>query len=164
MFSAANARTKTCDTGDALICCIVQFAHPWLGNLLVAIHVGCKFQNQSAPLNFEAVFGIYDRITAVLGVHCNPKVQQCQLDVAAFLHRLLHEVLRRPNGSFNLPIALRLSRTACDVLEVPSLRELSELAARELWTIVRHEYYGHSMTRKLSPHCIDHTLRLRTRS
>ena len=38
------------------------------------------------------------------------------------------------------------------MLKVPSLRELSELAARELWTIVRHHYFGHSMTRKLWPH------------
>ena len=73
-------------------------------------------------------------------------LKQSQLDVAAILHRFLHEVLYHLHGSLNLPIALRVSRIAHDMLEVPSLRELSELAGRELWTIVRHHYFEQSKT------------------
>ena len=50
------------------------------------------------------------------------------------LHRFIDDVLHRPNGSLNLAVALGLSRTARDMF--PPLRELSEHAARELWTIV----------------------------
>ena len=63
-----------------------------------------------------------------------------------FNHRFLHDVLHHSNGSLNLAVALGISRTACDMFEVPSLRELSELAARELWTIARHHYFGYFMT------------------
>ena len=102
----------------------------------------------AAPFStpFVTVAEIHKVVTLM---HSVSKVQQRQLDVAAILHRFLHEVLHRPNGSLNLPIALGVSRTARDMLEVPFLRELSELAARELLTIVRHHYFRHSMTRKL---------------
>ena len=73
--------------------------------------------------------------------HSVSKVQQRQLNVAAILHRLLDDVLHRPNGSLNLAVALVISRTARDMLRVTYMRELSELAARELWTIVRHHYF-----------------------
>ena len=125
-----------------------------LGNLLVKIHVSCKFRNQSAPLNWKQCSASTTEHQLCWGCtvtlsHSVSKVQQRQLDVAAILHRFLHEVLRRPNGSLNLPVALGISLTARDMLEVPSLRERSELAARELWTIVLHHQFGHSMTRKL---------------
>ena len=123
-----------------------------LGNLLVTIHVSCKFRNQSVQSVWIGSSACSASTTeqqlcwgcTVTLTHSVSKVQQRQLDVA-----VIDDVLHRPNGSLNLPVALGISRTARDMLKVPSLRELSELAARELWTIVRHHYFGHSMTHDL---------------
>ena len=110
-------------SGDALICCIAQFAHSWY--LLVTIYVSCRFRNQSAPLNWKQCSAYTTEQQLCWGctvtlTHSVSKLQQRQQGVAAILHRFLHEGLHRFNGSLNLPVALGLPRTARDMLEVPS--------------------------------------------
>ena len=60
-------------SGDALICCIVQFAHSWQSSYHDTRRLHVLESVCSAEL--EAVFGICDRTTAVLGMHCNPHAQ-----------------------------------------------------------------------------------------
>ena len=64
------------------------------------------------------------------------KALQCQLDVASIFQRFLQHVIHGSSGSFSLPIALWLSRAARGRLDVPQLRELSELDTRELMPVV----------------------------
>ena len=61
---------------------------------------------------------------------------QCQLDAASIFQRFLQHVIHDSSGSFSLPIALWLSWAARGMLDVPQLRELSELDTRELMPVV----------------------------
>ena len=61
------------DSGDALTCCIAQFAHSWQSSCHDTRQLQVSESVCSAEL--EAVFGIYYQTTAVLGMHCNPHAQ-----------------------------------------------------------------------------------------
>ena len=62
-------RIAWCQWIQVLRCFVVLLNLRILGNLLVTIHVSCKFRNQSARLNWKQ--------------HSVSKIQQRQLDVAA---------------------------------------------------------------------------------
>ena len=128
-------------SGDALICCIAQFAHSWY--LLVTIYVSCRFRNQSAPLNWKQCSAYTTEQQLCWGctvtlTHSVSKLQQRQLDVAA-----------SSIGFFTRVFTVLMARSTCPLLwgylgllvicsKSYLRRELSELAVREMWTIVRH--------------------------
>ena len=71
--SYESHRLVLTDSGDALTCCIAQAAHSWQSSCRDTRQLQVSESVCSAEL--EAVFGIYDRTTTVLGMHCNPHAQ-----------------------------------------------------------------------------------------
>ena len=71
--SYESYRLVLTDSGDALTCCIAQFTHSWQSSSRDTRQLQVSESVCSAEL--EAVFGIYDRTTTVLGMHCNPHAQ-----------------------------------------------------------------------------------------
>ena len=67
--SYESHRLVLTDSGDARIYFIAQFAHSWQSSC----HDTCQLQVSESvcSVELEAVFGIYARTTAVLGMHCN---------------------------------------------------------------------------------------------
>ena len=71
--SYESYRLVLTDSGDALTCCIAQYAHFWQSSCHDTRQLQVSESVCSAEL--EAVFGIYDRTTAVLGMQCNTHAQ-----------------------------------------------------------------------------------------
>ena len=105
--SYESHRLVLTDSGDALTCCIAQFAHCWQSSChdTRQLHVS----ESVCSVESEAVFSIYDRTTAVLGctdtlTQSFSKVQQRQLDVATTLHLFLTMFVTVPMARSTWPL------------------------------------------------------------